>query len=132
MKKTTIITLVVLFVGVIAIISATFTVHQTEQVLVLQFGEAKRVVTELVVLVDGKKTQTTRWSDFVEVGGIWWAQRWEHLDAKDRVTHRTRLTVEGLDAAAFTKALAAATAGHEGAIMLAFSSNLVHKYFNNS
>ncbi len=46
MKKRTILTLVVLFVGVIAVISATFTVHQTEQVLVLQFGEAKRVVTE--------------------------------------------------------------------------------------
>ncbi|MHC4848775.1 MAG: hypothetical protein ACYTEG_10005, partial [Planctomycetota bacterium] len=85
----------------------------------LRIDAAKRVVTELAVFVDGKKSQTTRWSDFVEVGGIWWAQRWEHFDAKDRVTHRTKLTVAGLDAAAFTKALATATAGHDDAIMLA-------------
>ena len=46
MVRGTIITLVALFVVFIVVVSATFTVHQAEQALVLQFGEPKRVVTE--------------------------------------------------------------------------------------
>lgn len=46
MGRGTIITLVAIVVIIVVAISSTFTVHQTEQVLVLQFGEPKRVVTE--------------------------------------------------------------------------------------
>lgn len=46
MGRTAIITLVAIVVIIVVAISSTFTVHQTEQVLVLQFGEPKRVVTE--------------------------------------------------------------------------------------
>ncbi len=45
MKRGTIITLVALVAIVIVALQSTYTVHQTEQALVLQFGEAKRVVT---------------------------------------------------------------------------------------
>ena len=46
MKRGTIITLVALAAIIIVGIASTYTVHQTEQALVLQFGEPKRVVTE--------------------------------------------------------------------------------------
>ncbi len=46
MVRGTIITLVALFVVIIVGLSATFTVNQAEQALVLQFGEPKRVITE--------------------------------------------------------------------------------------
>ncbi len=46
MGRGTIITLVTLAVIIIVGISSTYTVHQTEQALVLQFGESKRVVTD--------------------------------------------------------------------------------------
>ncbi len=46
MKRGTIITLVVLAAIIIVGLQSTYTVHQTEQALVLQFGEPKRVVTE--------------------------------------------------------------------------------------
>lgn len=46
MKRVTIITLVVLAAIIIVGFASTYTVHQTEQALVLQFGEPKRVVTE--------------------------------------------------------------------------------------
>lgn len=46
MKRVTIITLVALAVIIIVAISSTYTVQQTEQALVLQFGEPVRVVTD--------------------------------------------------------------------------------------
>ena len=46
MKRVTIITLVALAVIIVVGFASTYTVHQTEQALVLQFGEPKRVVTE--------------------------------------------------------------------------------------
>ena len=46
MKRATIITLVALAAIIIVGLASTYTVHQTEQALVLQFGEPKRVVTE--------------------------------------------------------------------------------------
>ena len=46
MGRGTIITLVALFVVIIVGLSATFTVNQAEQALVLEFGEPKRVITE--------------------------------------------------------------------------------------
>ena len=46
MKRGTIISLVALAAIIIVGLASTYTVHQTEQALVLQFGEPKRVVTE--------------------------------------------------------------------------------------
>ena len=46
MGRGTIITLVALAAIIIVGLASTYTVHQTEQALVLQFGEPKRVVTE--------------------------------------------------------------------------------------
>ena len=36
----------ILAVGSIVILSSAFTVHQTQQALILRFGEAKRIITE--------------------------------------------------------------------------------------
>ncbi len=46
MKRVSIITLVALAAIIIVGLASTYTVHQTEQALVLQFGEPKRVVTD--------------------------------------------------------------------------------------
>lgn len=46
MKRATIITLVVIVGAIIVGLSSTYTVHQTEQALVLQFGEPVRVVID--------------------------------------------------------------------------------------
>lgn len=46
MRVGAIVALVILAAGAIGTASALFTVHQTQQALVLQFGEAKRVVTD--------------------------------------------------------------------------------------
>ncbi len=46
MKRVTIIFVVALAAIIVVGIASTYTVHQTEQALVLQFGEPKRVVTE--------------------------------------------------------------------------------------
>ncbi len=78
----------------------------------------KRVVVELAVINQGRITRTTRYSDFVQAGGMWWATRIAFLDDKSRETSRFRLEVKALEPEAFAAALSRAVSGHEDVIFL--------------
>ena len=78
----------------------------------------KQVVVEEAVINQGRVTRSTRYFDFVEAGGMWWATRIEYLDDKSRATSRFRLEVKALEAEAFAAALSRAVSGHEDVIFL--------------
>ncbi len=66
---------------------------------------ARHVVLKQEWLADGKVTSTTIFSDFVEVGGGWWARDVETTDAKDQKTSETKLNVKSLASDAYSKRL---------------------------
>ena len=57
----------------------------------LLIDTARKVILSIEGRQDGKVTSTTRFDDFVEVGGAWYAGRTETFDEKNR---RTSLVVE--------------------------------------
>lgn len=66
----------------------------------------------------GESRYRTLYLDVVEVGGLWWAGRTEHYDAKGRLTQRTALTVEAHAPEAFEAVFRAALAGREDVLTL--------------
>jgi hypothetical protein len=66
----------------------------------------------------GKVTSATRFDDFVEVAGAWWARRVETLNDKGERTSVTTQTVAELPADEFAKKLAAELAGKAKALFL--------------
>ncbi len=61
----------------------------------------KRVVTKLGQLRHGKPESATTYSDFIEVGGSWWARTVETSDSRGRRTVRVTQAVAALDAGPF-------------------------------
>jgi predicted Zn-dependent protease len=51
----------------------------------------------------GKRTSITRYDDFVEVGGQWWATKEETADAEGRVTARSKREIKVLTGEAFAQ-----------------------------
>jgi predicted Zn-dependent protease len=66
----------------------------------------------------GKRTLTTRFDDFVEVGNSWWAGKIETSDAQGRVTLRVTRTVKALGADDVKAQVNAELAGKEAVQML--------------
>ncbi|MCC7139499.1 MAG: tetratricopeptide repeat protein [Planctomycetes bacterium] len=68
--------------------------------------------------VGGRVTSETRWSDFVEAGGRWWARKTEHLDDEGRVVVRQTVAVEVVPTAALDAALAGAAQAAQDVVFL--------------
>ncbi len=68
---------------------------------------ARGVLLETRYAVDGQITASTRFADFVEVAGRWWATKVEGIDEDGHVLVRQSLKVEALDLPTFD-------AAHEG------------------
>jgi hypothetical protein len=68
--------------------------------------DQRHAVVEIQVFSAGQLSSTTRFDDFIEVAGTWWAQRIETRDAAGDVTGRTTLSIELRDAAEFAARLA--------------------------
>ncbi len=63
----------------------------------------RHVVVRVEQLQNGKRTTTTLFDDFVEVGGCWWARKIETTDDRGRVSSRISHTIKALSADALTK-----------------------------
>ncbi|HZZ72682.1 MAG TPA: VIT domain-containing protein, partial [Pirellulales bacterium] len=69
----------------------------TERHVLLQFERRQ----------DGKLTTRTKYADFVEAGGVWWAQTITTFDDQERVTETVKQSVKAVPAAAFKTRLEA-------------------------
>lgn len=79
---------------------------------------ARRVLLSIESRSKGQATATTRFDDFVQVGGSWWARRSETLDDKGRRSSVTTLAVSEVPAAEFAKTMTAELAGREKVLFL--------------
>jgi Flp pilus assembly protein TadD len=78
----------------------------------------RRVVLSTESRHNGKATGATKYEDFVEIGGVWWARRGETLDEKGRRRSLTTQTVTGLSADEFTDRMAQELAGKSKVLFL--------------
>jgi len=78
----------------------------------------RRVVTQLVMVSDGKVTSTTNMADFIEKGGQFWARKVECKNAKGRVIWRRRLSVETTTASEVAGLVKVSTTGAQNAIFV--------------
>ncbi len=76
---------------------------QTESQILVTIDTVRKVILEFEYRTKGKMTSTTKYSDHVEVAGVWWPQKIEHFDEKSRLTSTTTQTVRLHDDADFTK-----------------------------
>jgi predicted Zn-dependent protease len=82
------------------------------------------VDTERHVLVaieerrQGKVTSATRFDDFIEVAGSWWARKIEVMDAKGRLVSRSTFTIQLVAADALTQQIRAELAGREQSLFI--------------
>ncbi len=58
---------------------------------------ARHVLLKYESLDDGKVNSTTTFSDFVEIGGSWWAHSVVTTDAEGRKTSETKFEITSLD-----------------------------------
>ncbi|HET6425467.1 MAG TPA: hypothetical protein VFG20_17395, partial [Planctomycetaceae bacterium] len=65
--------------------------QQTERCLI---DTARHVLLRREYHVDGKKTFTVTFDDFIEIDGRWWARKVVQTDDRDRVTSQTVFTIE--------------------------------------
>lgn len=79
----------------------------------------RKVILKIEERSQGKTFTTTKFDDFVEVAGTWWAHKIETLDAEGRRTTLTTQTVESLPKEAFTEQLDRELAGREKVQFLA-------------
>lgn len=79
---------------------------------------ARSVVLSYESRNKGKVTSGTKFSDFVEVGGVWWAQKVEALDADGKRHGLTTQTVTEVAADAFAKRLAQELADKDKVLFL--------------
>lgn len=79
---------------------------------------AKHVVLTAEYRDKGKVTRTTKFDDFVEVAGTWWAQRVETLDENNRRTALVTQTVSELPADEFAKRMKAELAAKDQVLFL--------------
>ncbi len=63
----------------------------------------RHVILSIEQRQNGKRTGLTRFEDFVEVAGCWWARRIETTDEQGHVTSRLTRTIKPLDAEALSK-----------------------------
>jgi predicted Zn-dependent protease len=66
----------------------------------------------------GKTTERTKFEDFVEAAGCWWARRIETTDGEGRVVSRTTRTIQALTADQMAKRMKEELAARESAIVL--------------
>ena len=64
--------------------------------LLFLIDTARHVVLQQEEFSDGESRGTFKFSDFVEVGGSWWARNWTALDPKGRKTAETTYDVKSL------------------------------------
>ena len=79
---------------------------------------ARHVVLSVEHRYKEKATSATKFSDFVEVGGVWWAKTVETTDADGRRTALTTQTVTEVPADEFAKRMAAELAGKAKVLFL--------------
>ncbi len=102
--------------NVVTIVFAANDDPANERVLVVDLGRS--VLLEERSVLDGKTTGATRYADFVEVAGRWWATKVESLDEDGHVVARQTLKVEAIDAAAFDAAFDDAMVAHGDVVFL--------------
>ena len=73
----------------------------------------RHVVLQFEHRINGKTTSATKFDDFVEVGGSWWARRIETTDDRGRVISRITRTVQSLSAEALAKQVKGELAGKD-------------------
>ncbi|HUR54841.1 MAG TPA: VIT and VWA domain-containing protein, partial [Gemmataceae bacterium] len=78
----------------------------------------RRVLLSIEHRHKGKVTSATRFEDFVEVAGSWWARRVESLNDNGQRTSLTTQTVAEVPADEFTKRMAAELAGKAKVLFL--------------
>ncbi|HEY7424476.1 MAG TPA: VIT domain-containing protein [Gemmataceae bacterium] len=71
----------------------------------------RHAVVRIEQRTNGKATATTRFDDFIEVAGCWWAQRVEITDDQGRVSSRTTRSIKPLSADAVAKRMKGERAG---------------------
>ncbi len=78
----------------------------------------RHVVLRLEHRQNGKPTAITRYDDFVEMGGCWWAGKEETTDAEGRVTSRLTRSVKSVAGDAFAKQMKDELAGRDAVLFL--------------
>ena len=78
----------------------------------------RNVITRIERHTDGKATSVTKFDDFVEAAGCWWARRIETTDDKGRVSAKTTLTVKPLAGDDLAKQLKDVLAGREAILFV--------------
>jgi Flp pilus assembly protein TadD len=78
----------------------------------------RHVVLSVETKNKGKVTSTTRFEDFVEIGGCWWARRVETFDANYERLGLTTQTITELPADDFAKRMSAELAGRDRVLFL--------------
>jgi len=74
---------------------------------------------------NGKQTGITRFDDFVEVGGCWWARKIETLDDQARVSSRVTRSIKPLSGDALTKQINVELAGKDAVQFLRLPAKTV-------
>jgi predicted Zn-dependent protease len=78
----------------------------------------RHVVLRIEHRQNGKPTAITRYDDFVEAGGCWWAGKEETTDAGGRVTARLTRNVKAVAGEAFAKQMKDELAGRDSVLFL--------------
>lgn len=85
----------------------------------LEIDTGKKVVGKSTSYdTDFRVSQTTTYSDFVEVAGTWWSQRIERRNEKNQVFHRQKLTVKAASKDAAVAAMTEAAAAHSQVVFI--------------
>ncbi len=79
---------------------------------------ARHVVLSVESRYKGKVTSATKFDDFVEIAGVWWARKVEGLDAEGRRSALTTQTITEVPAAEFAKRMAQELAGKSKVLFL--------------
>jgi hypothetical protein len=79
---------------------------------------ARHVVVRIEQQQDGKTKSVTKFEDFVEAGGSWWARRIETVDDQGRLTSRTTLTLQPVAADEVAKRLKDGLTGRDAVLFL--------------
>ncbi len=76
---------------------------QTDSQIVVTIDTERNVILEFAWQTHGKTSSSTKYSDYVQVGGVWWPGKMESFDDKSRPTSVSTQTVKLLDDAGFEK-----------------------------
>lgn len=92
----------------------------TEYVIVFTIDTAKHVLLKHEAIDDGKSTGVTEYSDFVEVGGSWWAKKVTVTNAKKEIIGTTTFEIKSLAADEFTKSVTAELTAKPQVLLLSY------------